>query len=68
MILGAEFLSIILIIVMLEQSQYYLYLLYDVKFTYNGGIYTIVTYLPIGAFIGLFFFLEIFYMIKIDFG
>lgn len=43
-------------------------MLYDVKFTYFRGLYSRISYLPLGMFIGFLFLFEIIYIGFIDLG
>lgn len=47
---------------------FYFCLLYDVKFTYCRSTYNLINYVPIGSFLGLFFFIELLYMLNSDLG
>jgi len=69
LILGAEFLSILLVIVYVGAvSILFIFVVMMLNLRVLEVYHTIVTYLPIGIFFGFFFLLEIFYIIKNDFN
>lgn len=69
LILGAEFLSIILIIIYVGAvSILFIFVIMMLNVRVVEVYNTIINYIPIGLFIGCFFFSELMYMIYMDFG
>jgi NADH:ubiquinone oxidoreductase subunit 6 (subunit J) len=69
LILGAEFLSIILVIIYVGAvSILFIFVIMMLNVRVVEVYNTIINYIPIGLFIGCFFFGELMYMIYIDFG
>jgi len=69
LILGAEFLSIILVIIYVGAvSILFVFVIMMLNVRMVEVYNTIMNYIPIGLFIGCFFFGEILYMVYMDFG
>lgn len=67
LLLGAEFLSVLLIIVYVGAiSILFLFVIMMLNLRIVEVYNSLVSYFPIGCFLGLFFFLEFFFMIKND--
>jgi len=69
LLLGAEFLSIIIVIIYIGAiSILFLFVIMMLNLRIVEVYNTLVSYFPIGSFLGLFFILEFFFMIKNDFN
>jgi len=69
LILGAEFLAILLVIVYVGAvSILFIFVVMMLNLRILEVYQTTVTYLPIGLFFGFFFMFEIIYMIQVDIG
>lgn len=67
LLLGAEFLSILIIIIYIGAiSILFLFVIMMLNLRIVEVYNTLVSYFPIGCFLGLFFFLEFFFIVKID--
>lgn len=68
LLLGAEFLSILIIIIYIGAiSILFLFVIMMLNLRIVEVYNSLLTYFPIGCFIGLFFFIEFFFIIKMDF-
>ena len=69
LLLGAEFLSIIIVIIYIGAiSILFLFVIMMLNLRIVEVYNTLVSYFPVGSFLGLFFFLEFIFMIKNDFN